>query len=242
MTDAFRFHLSQFISPGHHVPIKEALGRVPYFPDHLTACIIAGPARCGKTSILFHYALNMTASGKTVIIICIKDRMENTTLLLPEDTSPALLERIQIKYISTGEELRRYAAAFHLLGEPPDALLLDDLSSYISDHDRRGYEMEVVKTVALLSEAVRHAQEQRRGTPTMLVATELAAAEKPRSTYLTQRWFPLTLTIRSINRSYLMQAQQNLAREHGANAMCLSQLQYSMAGHLTLHLEAVLPP
>jgi hypothetical protein len=57
--------------------------------------------------------------------------------------------------------------------------------------------LELVKTLALLVEAVRQAKVQRHGVPTMLVVSDVAAPDKPRSTYLTQRWLPLTLSIRS---------------------------------------------
>jgi hypothetical protein len=39
-----------------------------------------------------------------------------------------------------------------------------------------------------------------------------------------------------------MHAQQTLPREQGADPMCLSQLQYTMAAHTTLLLEAIIPP
>lgn len=61
--------------------------------------------------------------------------------------------------------------------------------------DRRMYEAELVQTLALLSEAVQQAKRQRLGTPTMLVVSDTIAPDKPRSTFLTQRWLPLTLTI-----------------------------------------------
>jgi hypothetical protein len=58
--------------------------------------------------------------------------------------------------------------------------------------------MELVRTLALLHEAVSHARVQRQGTPTMLVATESMAADGPRTLYLMQRWLPLILSVRGV--------------------------------------------
>jgi hypothetical protein len=89
--------------------------------------------------------------------------------------------------------------------------------------------MQLVKTLALLHEAVSHAKAQRQGTPTMLVATDSMAADGPRTLYLMQRWLPLILSIRSAAPSIartnpcliVVQLQMTL-RAHPFNMLCSS--------------------
>ncbi|CAN6295632.1 unnamed protein product [Urochloa humidicola] len=98
--------------------------------------LLSGPPRCGKTSLLFQFAVNRAAeSGRGVAFICSKGRMENNPPFLSQgvDPSVSLLQRIQIKYTEDGDEIRKYFAAFHLLDNFPAADIVDDFADFFSE-------------------------------------------------------------------------------------------------------------
>ncbi len=76
----------------------------PSNPDEPLAFCVVNPAllclqRSGKTSILFHYAVNMVSNGKSVTIICAKQKVSDDPPLLPEGATPALLGRINLRHV-----------------------------------------------------------------------------------------------------------------------------------------------
>ncbi|DBB17455.1 TPA: hypothetical protein ACH3X3_014482 [Trebouxia sp. C0006] len=137
------FHLSDFLS-GHFDPeLQTALKDIEAFPAHLTHCMLSGPPRSGKTSILLLYAYKAAIRGQQVVLLCHRDKMEQTYPTLPQGvhkTSPAW-QRVQLRYLSTSQELQKYAACLHLAPTPPNILIVDDVSEFMlssSDPQIRG--------------------------------------------------------------------------------------------------------
>ncbi|GJM84752.1 hypothetical protein PR202_ga00452 [Eleusine coracana subsp. coracana] len=113
--------------------------------------LVSGPSCCGKTSLLFQFAVNRAAeSGRGVVFICSKGRLETNPPFLSQGVEPSMgvLQRIKInlccsgkymltfsspRYVEDGEEIRKYFAAFHLLDDFPAAVIVDDFADYFSE-------------------------------------------------------------------------------------------------------------
>uniref|UniRef100_A0A452YCT2 Uncharacterized protein n=1 Tax=Aegilops tauschii subsp. strangulata TaxID=200361 RepID=A0A452YCT2_AEGTS len=70
--------------------------------DDAGIILLSGPPCCGKTSLLFQFAINRAAeSGRHVVFICSKGRLENSPPFLSQGVEPSLsvLQRIQINSV-----------------------------------------------------------------------------------------------------------------------------------------------
>jgi len=65
-------HLADFL--GHavpaHSPLQAQLASLPELPLSAQHCLLCGPERSGKISLLFHAALSLARQGKTVLLLC----------------------------------------------------------------------------------------------------------------------------------------------------------------------------
>ncbi|EEC67130.1 hypothetical protein OsI_33951 [Oryza sativa Indica Group] len=139
----------------------------PPAPENADITLVSGPSCCGKTSLLFQFAINRaTESGRGVVFICRKGRLENSPPFLSQgiDLSHSVLQRIHIKYIEDDEGIRKYFAAFHLLGSFPAAVIIDDFADFFSERscqqrygNARARDLAVVRILALCQNAVAHA-------------------------------------------------------------------------------------
>nr|CAB3494484.1 unnamed protein product [Digitaria exilis]CAB3504687.1 unnamed protein product [Digitaria exilis] len=121
----------------------------------------------GKTSLLFQFAVNRAAeSGRGAVFICNKGRLESNPPFLSQgvDPSTTLLQRIQIKYIEDGDEIRKYFAAFHLLDNFPAAVIVDDFGDFFSERScqqrygtSRARDVAMIRALALCHNAIAHA-------------------------------------------------------------------------------------
>ena len=64
------FQLSDFVSAPSRPDLSSKLHAAPPFPPHLQHCLLSGPERSGKTSLLFHFALDAARAGQTVLLLC----------------------------------------------------------------------------------------------------------------------------------------------------------------------------
>ncbi len=114
------FHLSDFLSGDFDPELQTALKDIEAFPAHLTHCMLSGPPRryvslrapainlsmrkvcvtcSGKTSILLLYAYKAAIRGQQVVLLCHRDKMEQTYPTLPQGVhkaSPAW-QRVQLR-------------------------------------------------------------------------------------------------------------------------------------------------
>ncbi|XP_020261183.1 uncharacterized protein LOC109837371 isoform X1 [Asparagus officinalis] len=138
-------------------------------PTH-TLTLLSGPPSCGKTSLLFQYALNCaTASNGKVVFICNRRRLENNPPFLSQGTEPSLdaLQRIQMKYLEDDDGLKKYFASFHLHDNFPSAVIIDDFGDFFPDRNcqdkygnARGRDLAMVRSLALCRDAITHANEK----------------------------------------------------------------------------------
>ncbi|KAM0857379.1 hypothetical protein ACQ4PT_048510 [Festuca glaucescens] len=181
---------------------------VPPFDD-AGIILLSGPACCGKTSLLFQFAKNRAAeSGRHVVFICSKGRLENSPPFLSQGVDPSLnvLKRVQIKYIEDDEGIRKYFAAFHLLDDFPAAVIVDDFTGFFSEScnrscqqrygNTRARDLAMVRILALCQNAITHAN-VKLGTlgSCNLLLSDVHQGDNPRSLFIYKRWISSIYTI-----------------------------------------------
>lgn len=218
-----------------------ALAALPHLPPCASHCLLSGPERSGKTSLLFHAALSLARQGREVLVLCRRPKLEAAPPLLPEGLSrqdPAW-QLVHLKYLANGYELLRYASCIHMLPRLPDALLVDDLHALcdLPAGDRpRPRDMALCRVLAALHEAA-NVVAALKHAPCQLLATQLSPPDGPRQLYMLQRWLPLVLHIRPAAQSHTLAV---LSPRPDVPPACLQQLQFSLK-HGSLALEAMLP-
>ncbi|CAL8466736.1 g6272 [Coccomyxa elongata] len=250
------FDLKDFLSPAESAPIK---CKIPSFPDHLQHCLITGPVRCGKTSILLHYAYKLALKGKRVLFICQKAKIEQVPPLLPPgvDGNNGAFSNVHMRYLSTAADLQKIAACLHLLDELPEAIIVDDLSSFIDargpEHgagDKRQRDAELVRTLAFLHEATAYASKKLAGIPCVsrnpacschLLVTD-PVTDGPQNLQLMQRWLPLHLTIRGSGPDFTLSVVPQVLKANNLPMICAAQLCYQLAPFSAITLMDVKPP
>ncbi|CAN6293309.1 unnamed protein product [Urochloa humidicola] len=199
--------------------------------------LLSGPPRCGKTSLLFQFAVNRAAeSGRGVVFICSKGRMENNPPFLSQgiDPSMSLLQRIQIKYAEDGDEIRKYFAAFHLLDNFPAAVIVDDFPDFFSERScqqrygtTRARDLAMVRMLALCHNAIGHANAKLGSLGSCnLLLSDVLQGDTPRSLFIYIRWINSIYTIRADGTgSYIL---QNIASSE-SETMKARKAKYSVA-------------
>ena len=118
------FCLSDFLSGDFDPELQTALKDIEAFPAHLTHCMLSGPPRrcvsvlaraptpctdfstckvcvtcSGKTSILLQYAYKAAIRGQQVVLLCHRDKMEQTYPTLPQGVHKAspIWQRVQLR-------------------------------------------------------------------------------------------------------------------------------------------------
>ncbi|XP_024529077.1 uncharacterized protein LOC9650529 isoform X3 [Selaginella moellendorffii] len=135
--------------------------------DGVDSVLLTGPSCSGKTTLLFHFAINLVSEQglSNVVIICKRSSMENDPPSLPEDLDTQHLRRISFKYVSDDEDLDKYFAAFHLANPLPQAVIIDSFSEFFEDWiyeddggDGQPLEVAMVDSLALCLNAMEHAR------------------------------------------------------------------------------------
>ncbi|XP_024529075.1 uncharacterized protein LOC9650529 isoform X1 [Selaginella moellendorffii] len=137
--------------------------------DGVDSVLLTGPSCSGKTTLLFHFAINLVSEQglSNVVIICKRSSMENDPPSLPEDLDTQHLRRISFKYVSDDEDLDKYFAAFHLANPLPQAVIIDSFSEFFEDWiyeddggDGQPLEVAMVDSLALCLNAMEHASKE----------------------------------------------------------------------------------
>ncbi|XP_020093542.1 uncharacterized protein LOC109713764 isoform X3 [Ananas comosus] len=129
--------------------------------------LLSGPPCCGKSSLLFQFAINCAlGSDRDVVFICSKRKFENKPPFLSQNVDPSsdALQQIQMKYVEDDEGIKKYFAAFHLHESFPVAVIIDDFGDFFSERicqqryaNARGRDIAMVRTLALCQDAIAHA-------------------------------------------------------------------------------------
>ncbi|OQU91668.1 uncharacterized protein LOC8070504 isoform X3 [Sorghum bicolor] len=155
--------------------------------------LLSGPPCCGKTSLLFQFAVNRAAeSGRGVVFICSKGRLESNPPFLSQgvDPSMSLLQRIQIKH-------------FGLVPLPT----IQKRSCQQRYGTTRARDLAMVRVLALCYNAIGHAN-AKLGTlgSCNLLLSDVHQDDTPRSLFIYQRWIDSIYTIRGDGKgSYILQ-------------------------------------
>lgn len=176
-----------------------AINALPHIQLTTPRCLLLGPQRSGKTSLLFQYAFQLACSGQEVVFMCDRAQLDQAPPLLPFGASQqhAAFSRIHFKYVSDLHQLRKYGACLHLLQQPPAAIIVDDVAHLLANMrlpDKRARDTEVTRALAYLADGLDQLREQR-GLSVLLLACDTCSEEGPHNLYLLQRWFPLMLQV-----------------------------------------------
>ncbi|BAT11214.1 uncharacterized protein [Oryza sativa Japonica Group] len=219
----------------------------PPAPENADITLVSGPSCCGKTSLLFQFAINRaTESGRGVVFICRKGRLENSPPFLSQgiDLSHSVLQRIHIKYIEDDEGIRKYFAAFHLLGSFPAAVIIDDFADFFSERscqqrygNARARDLAVVRILALCQNAVAHAN-TKLGVPGScnLLLSDVHQGDTPRSMFIYKRWISSIYTIQGDGHgSYILKSisSSDCGSREGRAAKYSIALQYLVLEHIS---------
>uniref|UniRef100_A0A7C9D532 Uncharacterized protein n=1 Tax=Opuntia streptacantha TaxID=393608 RepID=A0A7C9D532_OPUST len=129
--------IERFFSTTSSTAARQSDGGTNYQPYTEPIKLLSGPPSCGKTSLLFQYALNCAAEPDSyVVFICNRRRLEAKPPFLSQGIDPSsdLFQRIQIKYVEDDQAIKKYFAAFHLLQPSPTAVIVDDFGDLF--HER----------------------------------------------------------------------------------------------------------
>ncbi|XP_015697178.1 uncharacterized protein LOC102711378 [Oryza brachyantha] len=207
--------------------------------------LVSGPPCCGKTSLLFQFAINRaTESGRGVVFICRKGRLENSPPFLSHgiDPSHSVLQRIHIKYVEDDEGIRKYFAAFHLLDSFPAAVIVDDFADFFSERscqqrygNARARDLAVIRMLALCQNAITHAN-AKLGTPGScnLLLSDVHQGDTPRSLFIYKRWISSIYTIQGDGLgSYILKSiNSSECGSKGRRAKYSIALQYLVLEHI----------
>ncbi|GAB2297511.1 hypothetical protein Dimus_031611 [Dionaea muscipula] len=140
--------------------------------------LLSGPPSCGKTSMLFQFALNSISppsshvdedrhrSRRYVEFMCSRRKLQANPpyLSMGIDPSSDIFSCVQIKYVECEEDVKKYFAAFHLHESFPVAVIVDDFGDFFDQRycqeryaNSRGRDLAMVRTLALGRNAMLHA-------------------------------------------------------------------------------------
>lgn len=63
-------HLADFLGYAAHPGLQQVIAALPPLPLSSRHCLLTGPERSGKTSLLFHVALRLARQGQSVLLLC----------------------------------------------------------------------------------------------------------------------------------------------------------------------------
>lgn len=185
--------------------------------------LLCGPPRSGKTTLLFHAcsrAAGASPAARATLLARRSALEASPPLVAPEKAPPGdALSRVDVRYLETDADLRKWCANSHLLSDQPSLIGVDDLSSFVdAGHkgDRRARDAALARTIACLHDAAAHASARLAaaaaaaagctdctdgslGTPRcQLVVAEKASesGDGPPSLFVYQRWFQSILSLR----------------------------------------------
>eukprot|EP00026_Physarum_polycephalum_P010027 Phypoly_transcript_10171.p1 GENE.Phypoly_transcript_10171~~Phypoly_transcript_10171.p1 ORF type:complete len:222 (+),score=25.68 Phypoly_transcript_10171:121-786(+) len=197
-------HLQQ----SHHMQIRRLFAApitleqdVQYDVD---MAIICGPARSGKTSMLFAYAYSYAQENRSVTFICSKKKIQNTLPIFPTGVvpSPEILEKIHMKYIEDDKSLRNYFANIHMFPQVPELIVIDDMANFFGGISQSA--VPLAKSLAFAKEAVSYCTTAlKKILPQqnclVLMSDFLGSDLIPRQQNILQKWIPLIFVVAGVS-------------------------------------------
>ncbi|KAK9813446.1 hypothetical protein WJX73_009466 [Symbiochloris irregularis] len=236
------FHFREFLPPDEQAD-HPSLHGLAHFPDHLIGALLAGPKQCCKTTMLFHFAWHQARQGRKVLFFCNRNKMEELAATLTYAKRDAALERVQMRYLETSQELQTYASCMHLSESRPDCIIADDISSFLSGRmDRRAWDAELVKTLAFLHDAQMFAHTDATSSDQqrcLLLISDTVSQDNPHSIFIFRRWLPLLLDITAGQNGFVLRTNAAVAERHSLPASCSSRMHYSLTAHCGLSLNNI---
>ncbi|KAK3263722.1 hypothetical protein CYMTET_27496 [Cymbomonas tetramitiformis] len=230
------FRLQHFFSSNLDPQLQKNLDELPdsFVSRH---CLVSGPARSGKTSILFQLAYNCAAQGQRVLFICKRQKIETVPPLPPAGVTPSacshIYTNIDMRYLESDAELRKYFASFHLLPRFPHLVIVDDFSDIVegrSSGDRRVQEYAFVRTLALAHDTVNFASQKLSPQACRLVVSDTGGDNGPKYLFLYQRWLRLAFGITVADRSFLFSVLESEKSAGAANSI----VRYTISNFLSV--------
>ncbi|XP_022762542.1 uncharacterized protein LOC111308479 isoform X3 [Durio zibethinus] len=173
-------------------------------PDSIT--LLSGPPTCGKTSLLFQFAINSalecSSSNRKVVFICNRRRLETKPPYLSQGIDPSsdIFQGIKMKYVDDEDGIKKYFAAFHLNDTFPAAVIVDDFGDFFDERscqerygNTRGRDLAMVRTLALCHNATIHAN--KKGSCKLLLS-DTHHGDSPRLLFIYKRWIPTIFTVK----------------------------------------------
>mmetsp|Transcript_20419 Transcript_20419/g.39107 ORF Transcript_20419/g.39107 Transcript_20419/m.39107 type:complete len:244 (-) Transcript_20419:201-932(-) len=193
-------HGACFFHPGANERLAHDLALLPASPSSRCA-LLSGPSRSGRTSLLLQLAYGTACKGCRVLFICQPKSILNPPVL-PEGItrSASAYDNIDMRYLQDDDELRLFFASFHMITQVPEAVIVDNFSEFFMARkyqgDRRACDIAQAKTLALMFDATQHAGTRLDSGECKLVVSDLVTESGyPRSSFIFQRWLPLTFLV-----------------------------------------------
>lgn len=195
-------HLQNFLSTSSNPDVQESIRSLPAL--HSNCALLIGPERSGKTSLLFHVAYSLASQGLRIVIVTSRTKLDIGQPLLPEGVSEKDLywKNVDMKYIENGSDLIKYASLLHVAQPPPHAILIDNLSYYNETltGPKSQRDMRLCHLLATLKDAIDYIS--RVHSSFLVVADSSQTPEFGHSPlFMCQRWLPLVLSIKEMNRT-----------------------------------------
>ncbi|GAB4839712.1 hypothetical protein Ancab_020422 [Ancistrocladus abbreviatus] len=204
--------------------------------------LLSGPPSCGKTSLLFQFALNCLASSysddvnissRNVVFICSRQRLQSNPPYLSQGIDPSShnFHRIQIKYVEDDQGVNNYFAAFHLHHSFPVAVIIDDFGGFFHQRtcqerygNARGRDLAMVRTLALCQNSMLHANKR---ASCKLLLSDTHHGDSPGNLFIYKRWVSSIFTIKGDNSGVFL--LKSSIYEKGAGLVKTRIAKYSMA-------------
>lgn len=197
--------VGSFFRPQSTTSLQPRLNGIPKVELSTPRVLLFGPERCGKTSLLFNFALHLASQRavgqqqQEVWFLCDHATLDQRPpVLLAADQQSEALSRIKFKYLSDLQQLKNFGACLHLAPNPPAAIIVDNIAHLTKNtkvSDKRAQDVVVTKALAVLADALEHLREQRGVDVLLLVSDSTAREGSPQNMYLLQRWFPVMLSV-----------------------------------------------
>lgn len=112
------------------------------FSYSVKSLVILGPEKSGKTSLSFRLAYENAFNAGIPYFCTKKDKIEshfplNVSLSYATETFlPIILNRIQMKYFSSINDLFSFLNGIHLLKPQPSMIIIDDIFSFLNSNSK----------------------------------------------------------------------------------------------------------
>mmetsp|Transcript_33 Transcript_33/g.119 ORF Transcript_33/g.119 Transcript_33/m.119 type:complete len:247 (-) Transcript_33:111-851(-) len=190
----------------------------------VASCLLAGPRRSAKTTLLFQYAYSKARDGSSVTFACKRRKIAQQFPLFDVDPSfpetKEALGRITMQYLADGAELELFLASMPAHPSLPSLLVIDDLAEFYPGpvHNRREADR-FYRALALLKETLHFANSKVKGQLAVMASLTLVedAYASLRDPRLALHWFDMLCMIYGGQDEFELTVQSVAQREDPAS-------------------------